>query len=214
MNEGWASYWHAELFHLYDGVSPSEMIEFARLHGGVVNPGARFSVNPYYLGYSILVDIEKRWDTLHAAGESPLTGREKLFEVRRTEDDISFLRNYLTVELVEKLKLFAYGRGCTHPPGQTCTQCNEVVITSKERDAVIEALIAPRYNYGVPRIVVQEVVNSVLNLEHIDRATTYLDRQYTGSTLQYICELWKHGVRLLTSDERGQDVTLTVRPAT
>ena len=39
MNEGWASYWHAELFHLYEHVSPDEMIEFARLHAGVVNPG-------------------------------------------------------------------------------------------------------------------------------------------------------------------------------
>jgi stage V sporulation protein R len=42
MNEGWASYWHAELFHLYDGVRPGEMIEFARLHAGVVNSGGRF----------------------------------------------------------------------------------------------------------------------------------------------------------------------------
>ena len=44
MNEGWASYWHAKLFHLYDGVSPEEMIEFARLHAGVVNPGGRYSI--------------------------------------------------------------------------------------------------------------------------------------------------------------------------
>ena len=62
LNEGWASYWHAELFHHYDGVSPAEMIEFAQLHAGVVNPGGRTSVNPYYLGSTILVDIEQRWD--------------------------------------------------------------------------------------------------------------------------------------------------------
>ena len=62
LNEGWASYWHAELFHHYDGVSPTEMIDFAQLHAGVVNPGGRLRLNPYYLGYTILVDIEKRWD--------------------------------------------------------------------------------------------------------------------------------------------------------
>ena len=72
LNEGWASYWHAELFHLYESVLPNEMIEFARLHAGVVNPGGRFSINPYYLGYTVLVDIEKRWDQMHAAGESVL----------------------------------------------------------------------------------------------------------------------------------------------
>ena len=63
MNEGWASYWHAELFHLYDGVTPHEMIDaIAQLHAGVVNPGGRYAVNPYYLGYTILVDIEKQWE--------------------------------------------------------------------------------------------------------------------------------------------------------
>ena len=214
MNEGWASYWHAELFHLYDGVSPDEMIEFARLHAGVVNPGGRYSINPYYLGYTILVDIEKRWDRMHAAGETPLTGREKIFEVRRTEDDLSFLRNYLTPELVQRLNLFAYGSNCTHPPGKPCPQCQTVVITARERDAVVEALLAPRYNYGVPRIVIQEVVNNTLCLEHLDRATTFLDRQYANHTLMYVAELWKHPVHLLTHDEEGRETTLTARPNT
>ena len=149
---------------------------------------------------------------MHAAGETPLTGREKLFEVRCTEDDLSFLRNYLTVELVQRLHLFAYGTNCTHPPGQQCLQCQQIVITSRERDMVVEALLAPRYNYGVPRIVVQEVVNNTLCLDHLDRATTYLDRQYATNTLTFMVELWKHPVHLLTSDERGQDTTLTVRP--
>jgi stage V sporulation protein R len=213
MNEGWASYWHAELFHLYDSVSPDEMIEFARLHAGVVNPGSRMSVNPYYLGYSILVDIEKRWDQMHAAGEAPMTGRQKLFEVRRTEDDLSFLRNYLTVELVEKLELFAYGSNCKHPPGQRCASCQDVVITARERDAVVEALLTPRYNYGAPRIVVHDVANNILYLEHLDRDKTFLDRRYADQTLAYMAELWQHPVHLLTSDEQGKDTTLSTKPS-
>jgi stage V sporulation protein R len=211
LNEGWASYWHAELFQQYGGVSPEEMIEFACLHAGVVNPGGRLSLNPYYLGYSILVDIEKRWDALYAAGESPLTGRQKLFAVRRTEDDLSFLRNYLTIELIEKLELFAYGRPCTHPPGQHCAQCEHIVITSHEQEAILEALLTPRYNYGVPRIVVRDVVNNALYLEHLDRTTTFLERRFAAQTLAYIAELWKHPVYLLTSDERGKEVSLTGR---
>jgi len=211
LNEGWASYWHAELFHQYGGVSPEEMIEFARLHAGVVNPGSRFSLNPYYLGYSILVDIEKRWDALHAAGKSSVTGRQKLFEVRRSEDDISFLRNYLTVELIEKLELFTYGRPCAHPPGQRCAQCERVVITSRDQEAIVEALLAPRYNYGVPRIVIRDVVNNALYLEHLDRDTTFLDRRFATQTLAYIAELWQHPVSLLTNDEHGKEVNLTGR---
>ncbi|MCZ6875968.1 MAG: SpoVR family protein, partial [bacterium] len=209
INEGWASYWHAELFYQYDGVSPAEMIEFAKLHAGVVNPGGRYSINPYYLGYSMLVDIETRWDTMYANGDSAITGREKIFEVRRVEDDISFIRNYLTVELVEKLGLFAYGRNCQHPAGQNCPKCQDVVITSRERDAVVEALLTPRYAYGAPRIAVQDVVKNELYIEHLDRQTTFLDRRYADQTIAYIGELWGHAVHLLTSDEQGKDTTLT-----
>jgi stage V sporulation protein R len=212
LNEGWASYWHAELFNVCEKITPSEMLEFARLHAGVVNPGGRLSVNPYYLGYSILVDIEKRWDKMHEKGESHLTGRQKIFEVRRSEDDISFLRNYLTIELVEELKLFAYGSGCTHPPGQECARCKYLVITDRERDAVVEALLAPHYNYGVPRVVVQDVTRNSLYLEHLDRKTTFLDRRYANQTLAYIAELWKYPVHLLTSKEDGKDETMTVHP--
>jgi stage V sporulation protein R len=212
MNEGWASYWHAELFHQYGGVSPDEMIEFARLHASVVNPGGRFSVNPYYLGYSILVDIEKRWDQLHADGKSPLTGRQKLFEVRQSEDDISFLRNYLTTELVDKLNLFAYGPTNPHPPRSNTSQRREIVITSRERDAVVESLLRPRYNYGVPHIVVKDVVKNELYLEHVDRASSFLDRRYAKETLVYIAELWKHPVHVCTHDEQGQEVDLMASP--
>lgn len=213
LNEGWASYWHAEIFHQWGGVSPPEMIEFARLHADVVNPGGRFSLNPYYLGFTILHDIEDRWEKMHRAGESRLTGREKLFEVRRTEDDLSFLRNYLTRELMEDMNLFVHGRSCTHPPGQKCPQCENIVITSRDQEMILEALLTPRYNYGVPRIVIRDVVVNALYLEHLDSGATFLDRKYAGQTLSYMAELWKHPVSLLTKDEHGHDVSLSAKPS-
>jgi stage V sporulation protein R len=68
LNEGWATYWHAELLQQYAALSPSETIDFGMLHAGMVNPGMRLSLNPYFLGYRILVDVERRWDQLYAAG--------------------------------------------------------------------------------------------------------------------------------------------------
>jgi hypothetical protein len=82
-----------------------------------------------------------------------------------------------TPELVERLNLCAYGRYFTHSPSQQCLQCQHVVITSRDRDRVVEALLAPRYSSSVPRIVVQDVVNHTLHLEHLDRASTSRDRQ-------------------------------------
>lgn len=208
MNEGWASYWHAEIFNQWGGVSPEEMIEFARLHASVVNPGAKYSVNPYYLGYTILVDIEARWDELYKKGASSLTGRQKLFEVRRTEDDISFLRNYLTTELVEKLEFFSFGTRNANPKKPQSAQPQDLVITSRDRDTIVEALVSSRYNNAVPHITIVDVINGNLYLEHVDRDTTYLDRAFTTHTLHYIAELWKHRVYLTTCDEAGKETVI------
>ena len=60
--------------------------------------------------------------------------------------------------------------------------------------------------------VIQDVVNHTLCLEHLDRATTFLDRQYATKTLRYMAELWRQPVHLLTNDEDGRETTLTARP--
>jgi len=69
-------------------------------------------LNPYYLGYKIFEDIERRWTPLGGrageAGPAGDQGREKIFEVREIDSDVSFLRNYLTEELCEELDLFVY----------------------------------------------------------------------------------------------------------
>lgn len=223
LNEGWASYWHAELFHLWENVTPPEMIEFAALHAGVVNPGGRFQMNPYFLGYTILVDIEKRWDKKREEwrekakkGEKleeplPPTGREKLFQVREMEDDISFVKNYLTADLIRDMELFSYrekqkGKPKPVPKGM------EIVITSREQQAIVESIAGPRYNYGVPRIAIKDVVNGHLYLEHLDRETTFLDRQFANQTLAYITELWKNPISLITNDENGNQTSFVTKP--
>ncbi|MFS8571466.1 MAG: SpoVR family protein [Clostridia bacterium] len=205
LNEGWASYWHAEIISQYPGMTPREMIDFSVLHGNVVQPGHPLQVNPYYLGYKILVDVKKRWDRMHARGESRLDGTEKLFEIRTSEDDFSFLRNYLTPELVKELGLFAHGPACSCPPHtpRPCPRCGDVAIRSRDVDAVVEAILKPRYNYGAPKVVVTDTAGGVLRLEH-DEPGTVLDREYAEKTLAYIHELWKAPVQLITANERGE----------
>ncbi|HLY66607.1 MAG TPA: SpoVR family protein, partial [Chloroflexota bacterium] len=193
MNEGWASYWHAFTMEHYDSLTPSETIDFAHLHSGVVHPGGRFQLNPYFLGYKILCDIEKRWDKMHEAGESRLTGREKLFEVRQTENDMSFISNYLTEELAEKLKLMTYGYADPDDGGDDTIQ-----LKSRELERIVKTLIAPKFNYGVPKIVVTEASADRLYLEHVKGDLAPLDPQYAEKTLGYIHELWKGPIELTT----------------
>lgn len=206
LNEGWATYWHAEIIKEYQGLSPSEMLDFAALHGSVVQPGGGLSVNPYFLGYKILVDVEKRWNAMHAAGESPIDGRAKLFEIRSCEDDFSFIRNYLTQELCESLELYAYGPACSgHRAGKgPCPRCDEIRIESRELEEIVESLLRPRYNYGVPPIVVADVVQGKLYLQHVAGDDRTLDREFAEKTMGYIYQLWKAPVILMTRNERGQ----------
>jgi stage V sporulation protein R len=212
LNEGWATYWHAEILHQYARLSPSETIDFGVLHAGVVNPGHPMSVNPYYLGYRMLVDAERRTDQLYQAGKSAISGREKLFEIRTQENDVSFLQNYLTQELVEELELFAYGYACEHgPQGQKrCQKCGEMAIQSRKLEDVVYSLVAPRYNYGAPRIVVAKVHDDgSLVLEHEPTDLGLLDLKYAEKTLEYLFELWKKPVHLKTFNSRRETTALT-----
>jgi len=211
LNEGWATYWHAEVLHQYSGLSPSETIDFGVLHAGVVNPGHRLSLNPYYLGYRLLVDVERRWDKLYAEGKSPITGRQKLFEIRTQENDISFLSNYLTQEIVDELELFAYGYACEHGAQEPkkCQKCGEIEIKSRKIEDVVQSLIAPRYNYGAPRIVVKKVhEDGSLLLEHERGDRGGLDLKYAEKTLEYLHELWKKALRLTTVNDQGDAILL------
>src|SRR5699024_1181728 len=97
MNEGWASFWHQRILRELD-LSSDETVEFAKLNASVVQP-SRTTINPYYLGLKIFEDIEKRYDKpteeMKELGYEPGKGRQKMFEVREIESDISFIRNYL-----------------------------------------------------------------------------------------------------------------------
>ncbi|MCG4627944.1 SpoVR family protein, partial [Anaerostipes hadrus] len=55
---------------------------------------------------------EERWNNpteeMKKRGVRPGTGREKIFEVREIESDISFLRNYLTKELATREDMYLF----------------------------------------------------------------------------------------------------------
>lgn len=207
MNEGWAVYWHAELLHQYKDITPEEMLDFARTHERVVQPGNPFDINPYYLGYRIFKDIEKRWDEKHANGESDITGRQKIFEVRRDEDDVSFLRNYLTTDLAQELKMFTFGR--EDEDGKDADE-EEVLYEIKSRmlDEIVEAMARPRYNNWAPKIVITDASSERICLRHESEELGTLSFRYAEHMLEYVWELWAAPVELRTRDDDGREVVL------
>ncbi|MDX6695261.1 MAG: stage sporulation protein [Blastocatellia bacterium] len=199
MNEGWASFWHSRIMRELD-LTDNEHLEFAELHSGVVSPH-KGQLNPYYLGYKIFEEIERRWDNptieeQEKHGRRAGAGREKIFEVRELDNDVSFLRNYLTEALCEELDLFVY----------ELVEEEEWTITEKRWERVRDQLVANMTNFGFPYIEVTDGDyngNRELYLRHAYEGAE-LDSHYARKTLEHVYTLWGRPVHLETivDDER------------
>lgn len=199
MNEGWASFWHQHILREMD-LTSDDTIEFAKLNAGVVQP-SKTSINPYYLGIKIFEDIEERYNNpteemiLH--GEKANKGREKIFEVREIESDISFIRNYLTKELVQREDMYLFEK-----------KGSDYTITEKDYKQVRNQLVSMRVNGGFPYIVVEDgdhARNGELYLVHGYEGIE-LDLKYLENVLPYIYQLWGRPVHMETYVENRQVV--------
>jgi stage V sporulation protein R len=192
MNEGWASYWHMRILREMD-LNEAETIDFAKLHSSVIQPSAT-SINPYHLGLKIFEDIERRWDNptpeeQERFGRKPGQGRAKIFEVRELDSDLSFIRNYMTQDLVSKLDLYMFGK-----------QGNEWVVTEKAWEQVRDGLANTRVNGGFPYVTVQDgdhLRAGELYLKHHFEGLE-LDVKYVEKTVPHIYTLWGKNVHLET----------------
>lgn len=195
MNEGWASFWHQRILRELD-LTSDEAIEFAKLNAEVVQP-SRTSLNPYYLGVKIFEDIEERWnnptDEMKERGIKPQSGREKIFEVREMESDISFMRNYLTKELVLQEDMYLFQK-----------QGRDYKVVDKDWKAIRDQLVSSRVNGGFPYITVNDGdynKNGELYLKHAFEGIE-LDLTYLEKVLPYIYQLWGRIVHLETVVEK------------
>lgn len=195
MNEGWASYWHQRIMRALD-LTDAETIEYSKLNSSVVIP-SRHSLNPYYLGLKMFEDIERRWDhptqeERERLGREPGRGREKIFEVREFDSDISFIRNYMTKQLCDDLDLYVFEK-----------KGPEWKITDKSWENIRDQLVYSRVNGGFPYIVVQDGDfnrTGELYLKHSYEGIE-LDLKYVERTLPYIQRLWGKPVHLETMIE-------------
>jgi len=200
------SIWHSRIMRRMGDrgiISDSETIEFAQLHSGVLSP-SRTSLNPYYLGFKVFEDIERRWNNpteeeQERLGRKPDMGTQKIFEVREIESDVSFLRNYLTEDLVKELDLYLYKK-----------EGDEWVIAEKNWEKVRDTIVASLTNFGRPYLVIDNGDyrgNRELYIKHLYEGLE-LDLVYAEKTLQYVHLLWGRPVHLETVYE-GKRILLS-----
>ena len=190
------SIWHSRIMRQladHGVIADSEVVEFAQLHSSVLSP-SRTSLNPYYLGFKMLEDIERRWDNptqeeQERLGRKPGMGRQKIFEVREMENDVSFLRNYLTEDLIKDLDLYLYKK-----------EGDEWVIVEKNWQKVRDGIVTSMTNFGNPYLVIDNGDyrgNRELYMKHLYEGQE-LDLLYAEKTLQNVYLLWGRPVHLET----------------
>jgi len=190
MNEGWATYWHLKLMHEF--LEDGDIIELAKYHASVIAnvPG---QLNPYRMGFKIYQDIEKRWDNDYGEGE----GIKKIFEVRALDNDISFIRNYLTKDMIKSLNLFEYAK-----KGQ------KWVVTSIKAKQIRQTMIRDLANFGKPMITVADRDwnnNRELVLRHEFEGVP-LKLEYAKDVIKQTFNLWQRKIHLWTVKSDGQKI--------
>ncbi|NOT80722.1 MAG: SpoVR family protein [Bacteriovoracaceae bacterium] len=214
MNEGWASYWHSHIMTTR-ALKASEIIDYADHHAGVMAMSKQ-NINPYKIGIELYRDIEYRWNTgrfgkeyndcedMHAKlnwDKKLNQGRQKIFEVRKTHNDVSFIDEFFTPEFCERQQLFTY----KYNPR---TGRNE--IETRDFLDIKNKLLNQLSNFGSPVIEVESgnfQNRGELLLRHVHRGVD-LDFGYASDTLRNLYALWKRPVNI-SSRQEEQNITLS-----
>jgi stage V sporulation protein R len=193
----------------------SEVITYADHHSGTVTmrPG---QINPYKIGIELFRHIEDRWNKGQFGkawlDETDIArrrdwdtgaglGMEKIFEVRRSHNDITFIDTFLTEDFVRRIGLFTY---------EYDKSAGHYVVDSREFKQVKEKLLFMLSNRGQPRI-------KVTNGNHANRGELELTHMHEGfdiqmdwaqHTLLSVARLWGRPVHLVTRVD-DQKVTMS-----
>ncbi|MCH8830007.1 MAG: SpoVR family protein [Planctomycetes bacterium] len=204
MNEGWASYWHSTIMTKH-ALTDAEFISYADHHSGTMATSPQ-RLNPYKLGIELFRDIEERWnkgqfgpeydacDNRHEKENWDLQlglGREKIFEVRRIHNDVTFIDTFLTPEFCAEQKMFSFDYN---------DSSEYYEIASREFEQIKRQLLNNLTNHGRPFI-------SVVDGNYRNRGELYLKHDYQGTelkidyardTLENLQKLWGRPVAIET----------------
>ena len=169
----------------------------AERHYSLVRPE-----NRGYLGRIALEDLERiarymfddaRYDSVRAAIEDIeyTAGWDRMYEVRESHNDVTFIDEFLTQEFVDEHDYFTYEY--THAS-------EDYRVTSTDYEDVKRKLMLEFTNFGKPTIVVADGNyrnRNELLLEHEYNGVA-LDLEQARDTLERVFELWGRPVALRT----------------
>lgn len=205
LNEGWASYWHEQLFLSDDRISGHE-VDFSLVNAKVTSM-PRVGLNPYALGMRLFTYLEQQVDQGRRSMEFARmtasyersrydsgcgTGREFIFFVRENYCDSMFVNTFIDQDFVDLYNLFVAGRRLNKE-----RMTWQYYVKSKKaedyRRMVADSLYHP------PSIEVEQGEGGILVLNHIFEDKP-LVRDFIQATMMGIEYLWGSEVHLHTSE--------------
>ena len=204
MNEGWASYWHSKMM-TQNIMTDSEVIDFADAHSGTMAMSPN-GFNPYKVGIELFRDIEERWnkgqygkewnecDDLKAKANWDKKlgeGRDKIFQVRRNYNDITFIDEFLTEDFCVQNKMFVY---------KFNKRTGRYEVDTRDFPLIKKQLLFQLTNFGQPIIQVENANfenRGELLMAHLYEGIE-MQPDYMRETLKNVQWIWTRPVNLAT----------------
>lgn len=207
MNEGWASFWHEQLFLKDDRIRGHE-VDFARVNAWVTAL-PRVGLNPYALGMRLFSYIEEMADKgrysydyqkLKDAHQrdsfdtASARGRAYIFDIRKNSCDFTFINSFVEQDFVTKNRLFVAGKRLNQD-----RMVWEYYVRSRKAEDYREMLLEALYHPPHIAIDIKRARDNAIYLTHHFEGKP-LVREYIANTLMGIEYLWGGPVMLETSE--------------
>jgi stage V sporulation protein R len=217
INEGFASYVDYNIIarqgyaSLGQKTDCSGIFEYAIHKMGVL--GGKYSVNPYKLGYTLLMDVEERWNKGRFGEEYEQCmdlkkkenwdlnlglGKEKVFEVCHYYNDYQLINEFFTEDFCNKNEFFEWEK---NPDGT-------YEIASKDWKLIKEKLLQKYTNRGLPIIKIiddNHKGKGYILLEHLWEGRI-IYQPYVLDVLVSLHYLMKTAIVLTTKNKNKEEI--------
>jgi stage V sporulation protein R len=207
MNEGWASYWHENLF-LSDERIVGHEVEYARVNAGVTTM-PRVGLNPYALGMKLfqyieeladkgkltyqfqrIKDARKRKEYDGRTGK----GKEFIFHIRENFSDFLLVNTFLDQDFVDRNRLFVVGKRLNSQ-----RMVWEYYVKSRKAEDYRQMVLDSLYHPPFIEVDTTKSSDGVLYLNHrFEGKPLYND--WIPNTMMGIEYLWGKPVKLETTE--------------
>ncbi|GBE28998.1 spoVR family protein [bacterium BMS3Bbin04] len=206
-NEGWASYWHDELFRKDDRIIGHE-VAYAKTNAAVTSI-SRIGLNPYAIGMRLIRYVEElankgkmqyefqrinNYDIRNDYDDDLGAGRRTIYDLRTCISDYSLINTFVDQDFVDRHKLFVAGKMLNEE-----RRTFQYYVKSRNASDYKNMLIDSLYHPPLIRIIEDKSDDSTLYLSH-EYEGKQLINEFIGETMIGIEYLWGGNVQLETTD--------------